>query len=86
MRNGAPHFQRPGLRKLAGAIKKARWDPEIVRELGLDPDDLPVRDRQRFWYTAITRAQIDSRAAHEAGEKFAEVLRQNGYEVGAGKK
>ena len=40
-------------RELAAWLKKVRWDPETVRELGLDPDNLPPRDRQRFWYTAI---------------------------------
>src|SRR5438128_432997 len=35
-------------RELAGWLKKHRWDPEAVRELGLDPHDLPPRDRQRF--------------------------------------
>src|SRR5438093_8158792 len=62
-------------RDLASRLKKLRWDPETVRELGLDPHDLPPRDRQRFWYTAITHAKVDSEAASAAGEKFAAVLR-----------
>jgi hypothetical protein len=68
-------------RELAGWLKKVRWDPEAVRELGLDPDDLPPRDRQRYWYAAITLAKIDSTVAQQAGDRFAAVLGGLGYEV-----
>ena len=68
-------------RDLAALLRKSRWGPELVRELALDPDELPPRDRQRFWYSAIIRAQVDSPAAHLAGDRFAEVLRSHGYEV-----
>lgn len=70
-------------RQLAANLKKLRWDPEAVRELGLDPNDLPPRDRQRFWYTAIMQARVDIPQARQAGERFAEVLRKLGYEVSA---
>ena len=59
-------------RELAGWLKKVRWDPEAVRELGLDPDDLPPRDRQRFWYAAILQAKVDSPEALAAGDRFRE--------------
>ena len=68
-------------RELAGWLKKVRWDPEAVRELGLDPDALPPRDRQRFWYTAIMQAKVDGPAAVAAGEQFAAILKGLGYEV-----
>jgi hypothetical protein len=68
-------------RVLAEALKDARWDPEAVRELGLDPADLPPRDRQRYWYLAISHARVDSEQATEAGNRFAETLRSAGYEV-----
>lgn len=68
-------------RELAQYLKKVRWDPECVRELGLSPDDLPPRDRERFWYSAITRAGVDSAAARQAGDQFAELVRKKGYEV-----
>jgi hypothetical protein len=71
-------------RELAGAFKRLRWDPELVRDLGLDPNELPPRDRQRFWYTAIVRARVDGSEAAKAGDRFAEVLRKQGYEVGGG--
>lgn len=68
-------------RDLAAWLKKIRWDPEAVRELGLQPKELPPRDRQRYWYTAITQAKLTSPAAIQAGERFAQVLRDLGYEV-----
>lgn len=69
-------------RELAGLLKRLRWDPEQVREIGLDPAELPPRDRQRYWYTAITRAHVDSSEATAAGDRFAEVLRKQGYDIG----
>lgn len=73
-------------RELAAALKKARWDPDAVKELGLEPADLPPRDRQRYWYTAISHAKVDSAPARQAGDRFAERLRGLGYEVSAGPK
>ena len=35
-----------GWRELASLLKKLRWDPDAVRELGFDPHDLPPRDRR----------------------------------------
>ncbi len=71
-------------RTLAEALKKARWDREAVRELGLDPAALPPRDRQRYWYQAIAQAKVDSVAAAEAGNRFAQTLRSAGYLVSPG--
>ncbi len=68
-------------RELATWLKKLRWDPDAVRELGLDPKDLPPRDRYRFWYLAIAAAQVDSPSAIAAGERFAQALVKMGYEV-----
>ncbi len=69
-------------REMAAGLKKVRWDPEAVRELDLNPDDLPPRDRQRYWYSAILQAKVDSAAARAAGERFAAIMRGLGYEVG----
>jgi hypothetical protein len=69
-------------RELAGWLKRVRWDPEAVRELGLDPDELPPRDRQRYWYSAIMQAKVDGAQAIEAGDRFGAVLAKLGYEVG----
>lgn len=68
-------------RSLAALLKKLRWDKEAVRELGLDPKQLPPRDRERYWYTAIALARIDSEAAVKAGDQLAERLKSAGYEV-----
>src|SRR5690349_8222961 len=61
-------------RELAVQLKKQRWDPAAVQELGIDPDRLPPRDRQRYWYTAILHARVDAPPAQQAGDRFAEVL------------
>jgi hypothetical protein len=69
-------------RELAALLKKTRWDRETVRELGLDPKALPPRDRQRFWYTAIAQAKVDSDQAVRAGDELAKRLEGLGYKVG----
>jgi hypothetical protein len=68
-------------RELAALLKRVRWDRDVVRELGLDPAELPPRDRQRFWYTAIVQAGVDSPGAAEGGERLVEPLRAAGYVV-----
>ena len=69
-------------RDVASLLKKLRWDREAVRELGLDPESLPPRDRERYWYLAITRARVDSPAAIAAGNRMAEALQAAGYVIG----
>jgi hypothetical protein len=69
-------------REVAALLKKVRWTKESVRELGLEPDALPPRDRQHFWYMAISRAQIDSIKAREAGDRLAVALANKGYAIG----
>jgi hypothetical protein len=71
-------------RELSVWLKKLRWDPDQVKEIGLDPEALPPRDRQRYWYTAIAAAKVDSPEAAKAGDQFAAVLKKRGYEVGPG--
>jgi hypothetical protein len=72
-----------GWREVATWLRKTRWDPEAVRELGVNPDALPPRDRQRFWFTAIAQAGVGSDTASAAGKRFGEILREVGYEVGS---
>jgi hypothetical protein len=69
-------------RDLAAVLKKLRWDREDVRELGLDPADLPPRDREKFWYVAISRAGVLSQEASASADALTEPLRALGYEVG----
>ncbi len=58
-----------------------RWDKESVRELGLDPDSLPPRDRQRYWYTAITSAQITSTEAENEADALVPLVGGIGFVV-----
>jgi hypothetical protein len=69
-------------RAVAALLKKLRWDTETVRDLNLDPAALPPRDRQRFWYTAISQAGIDTPEASAAADALIEPLHALGYEVG----
>ena len=46
-------------------------------------EELPPKDRQRFWYSAIARAGVDSPQAVQAGNAFARKLEALGYQVGA---
>ncbi len=70
-------------REAAAQLKRARWDREAVRELGLAPAALPPRDRERYWYAAIAQAGLGSTAAREAGDRLAAVLARYGYTVGS---
>jgi hypothetical protein len=70
-------------RQAASLLKRARWDRNAVRELGLEPARLPPRDRQRYWYTAITLARVDSSEARAAADRLAQALAAVGYVVGA---
>ena len=69
-------------RDLAALLKKQRWDREDVRELDLDPAELPPRDREKFWYTAIARANVLSGEASADADALVGPLRALGYEVG----
>jgi hypothetical protein len=75
----------PGLtwRQLADILKSMRWPKDAVREIGLNPADLPPRDRQRFWYTAIAQAKVDSAEAVAAGDRLAELIKPLGFVVGS---
>ena len=69
-------------RQLAELLRNLRWDKELVRELGLKPDDLAPRDRQRYWYTAIVAARVNSPDARDLGDAYARVLASIGFVVG----
>jgi hypothetical protein len=69
-------------RELAEMLKRVRWPKDSVRELGIDPDTLAPRDRQRFWFQAIGQARVDSPAAAAAGQRLAETLNAAGYVIG----
>jgi hypothetical protein len=69
-------------RQLAELLRIIRWDKELVRELGLDPDDLPPRDRQRYWYAAIVAARVNAQDVRDLGDAYARLLAPLGYIVG----
>jgi hypothetical protein len=68
-------------RQLAEVLRVVRWDKEAVREIGLNPDDLPPRDRQRYWYQAISAAKVDSPAARAEADVLIPQLAAIGYQV-----
>jgi hypothetical protein len=69
-------------RALAAELKSLRFDPELVREYGADPDALAARDRERFWYSAIALAKVDSPEAVADADKLVPKLAPLGYLVG----
>src|SRR5262245_44698521 len=69
-------------RALAAELKTLRFDPELVRDFGADPDALAARDRERFWYSAIALAKVDSPEAVAEADKLAPKLVQLGFVVG----
>ena len=69
-------------RDLSSLLKRLRWDREAVRELGIDPATLAPRDRERFWYAAISRAAIDSPEAVASAEELVPLLEELGFAVG----
>ncbi len=80
--DGAPVSGGMTWRELAAVLKRVRWRKDQVAELGLNPDDLAPRDREKFWYMALARAHVDSAKARQAGDRLAEILKKHGYVVG----
>jgi hypothetical protein len=68
-------------RELAVVFKKLRWDKHFAAQVCLASEGLPPRDRERYWYTVIARAGVDSAKAREDGDRLAEILRAKGYVV-----
>jgi len=71
-------------RELAALLKKVRWDPGMVRQLGIDPTKLAPRDRERFWYQAICQAGLDSPSAKKSAQKLKGWLDRFGYSLPQG--
>ncbi len=68
-------------RALAILLKDAKFDKELVRELGTDPDVLAPKDREKMWYHAIGLAKVDSAEARTQADKLAATLKVLGYLV-----
>lgn len=69
-------------RTLSLLLKSAKFDKELVRDLGADPDEISPRDRERFWYSAIALARPDTLEAIAEAEQLIPLLAQLGYTVG----
>ena len=70
-------------RAAASALKLCRWDRLAVQELGIDPAELAPRDREKYWYTAIARANLGSAEARASAETLAHAIEALGYTIGA---
>ncbi len=70
-------------RALAAELKTLRFDTELVREFHTAPETLAARDRERFWYSAIALAKVDSPEAVVEADKLAPKLKPLGFVVGA---
>jgi hypothetical protein len=68
-------------REAATLLKELRFDRELVREYGADPDALAPRDRERFWYSAIAQARVDSAESSAAADRVGAALKAHGYIV-----
>ncbi len=68
-------------RELAALLKALRYDPELGREVGADPDTLSPRDRERYWYAVIALARVDSAEAVAEAEKLIAPLKAAGFVV-----
>jgi hypothetical protein len=69
-------------RDVATLLKKVRWDPDDVKELGIDPETLPPRDRQRYWFIAICQARVDGPSALAEADDVRPLLEAEGYKIG----
>lgn len=69
-------------RTLAQELKALRFDTELVREFGADPEVLAARDRERFWYSAIAVSHVDSVEAVAEADRLIPKLKPLGFLVG----
>jgi hypothetical protein len=68
-------------REVAALLKNLRFDPELGRELGADPDTLSPRDRERYWYAVIALARVDGPEALAEAEKLVAPLKDLGFVI-----
>ncbi|MFM7113062.1 MAG: hypothetical protein ACKO26_18140 [Planctomycetota bacterium] len=71
-------------RECANMLKTARIDPELARTLDLNPDDLPPRDREKFWYVALTRFPVASEKAKTCAAALVPWMAKAGIKVAQG--
>ncbi len=68
-------------REVAALLKALRFDPELGREVGADPDTLSPRDRERYWYAVIGLAHVDGAEAVAEAEQLVAPLKGLGYTI-----
>ena len=68
-------------RALAALLKALRYDPELGREVGADPDTLSPRDRERYWYAVIALARVDGAEALAQAEQLIAPLKVAGFVI-----
>lgn len=69
-------------RQLASELKDLRFDKDLVAQLGIDPDALSPRDRERFWYAAIGLANVDSALARAEADALIAAVIPHGFLIG----
>jgi hypothetical protein len=67
-------------RQLARALKEARFEKDLVSEVGADPETLSPRDRERFWYSAIAMGLAAGDATPQM-DQLLKVLKPMGVRV-----
>jgi hypothetical protein len=68
-------------RETAALLRRIRWPKDAVIELGQESKNLPPRDREKYWYSAILHAQLDGDEAQQAGDALAQKLSKLGYRI-----
>jgi hypothetical protein len=69
-------------RELAALLKDLQFDRNLARSFGADPTALAPRDRERFWYSVIALARVDSTEASAEADALAGDLKRRGLVVG----
>ncbi len=69
-------------RELSQWLKLLKFDRALVKELDADPESLSPKDREKFWYVAITLAKVDSDRARREADEVAALLKPLGFSAG----
>ncbi len=68
-------------REVAALLKLLRFDTELGREAGADPETLSPRDRERYWYAVIALARVDGPEALAEADALVGPLKALGFVV-----
>jgi beta-phosphoglucomutase-like phosphatase (HAD superfamily) len=70
-------------RELANILKQLKYDRDLVLTLGLDPESLLAKDRDKFWYYAIAATKLDTPEARQQADELKAQLAPLGIIVGS---